>query len=82
MDWHSQHFCASFAVVPTLLEPSTGRAVIESLVCIEFIDEYALANGSAAPSLLPPDPFDRARARVAAERVNKSITSGYYQVSY
>jgi glutathione S-transferase len=65
-------------MVPTLLEPATGRAVTESVVCIEFIDEYATAHGGLAPSLLPADPFERARARVAAERVNKSVTAGYY----
>lgn len=47
--------------------------------CRQFIDEYAAANGSAASSLLGRDPFERARARVAAEQVNKSVTSGYYQ---
>ena len=66
-------------MVPTLLEPASGRAVTESIVCIEFIDELAQANGSQAPTLLPSDPFERARARVAADRMNKTVTSSYYR---
>ena len=65
-------------MVPTILDERTGRAVSESIVCIEFVDELALARGSSAPSLLPADPFERARARVAADRINKTVTSGYY----
>lgn len=66
-------------MVPTLLDEQTKRAVTESQVVIEFVDEVALANGTRAPSLLPSCPFERARARVAADRVNKTVTSGYYQ---
>ena len=65
-------------MVPTLLDPASKRAVTESLICIQFIDELALSNGSRAPSLLPADPYERAVARVAAEAVNKSVTSNYY----
>jgi glutathione S-transferase len=65
-------------MVPTLLDPVSRRAVSESIVCVEFIDEYAASRGSAAPSLLPEDPFDRARARIAADKVNRTVTSGYY----
>ena len=65
-------------MVPTLLDPVTDRSVSESMVCIQFIDELAAANGTRSPSLLPSDPYERAAARVAAEAVNKSVTSGYY----
>ena len=65
-------------MVPTLQDLSTGRAVTESAVCIEFINEIAELHGTSAPSLLPTDPFDRAAARIAADRVNKTVTSGYY----
>ena len=65
-------------MIPTLLEPSTGRSVTESLVCIEFIDEIARASGSTQNPLLPVDSFDRAHARVMAERMNKKVTSSYY----
>ena len=66
-------------MVPTLLDEPTNRAVTESLVVIQFIDELAARNGSNAPSLLSSDPFESAAARVAAEHVNKHVTSGYYQ---
>ena len=64
-------------MIPTLVDAASGRSVTESIVCIEFVDEYAIAQGSRAPSLMPADPFERARARVAADRVNKTVTSGY-----
>lgn len=67
-------------MVPTLFEAASGKVVTESIVCIEFIDEVAaLHGGSPSPPLLPPDPFERARARVAADKMNKTVTSGYYQ---
>lgn len=65
-------------MVPTLLEPESGRSVTESIVCVEFVDEFAILNGSKKPSLLPSDPFERAYARNAACRINKTVTSGYY----
>ena len=67
-------------MVPTLLDEASGRAVNESLVCIQFVDELAAARSGSAPSLLPGDPFDRAHARVAAETVNKTVCSAYYKV--
>ena len=79
--WKSPALLAAnpLGMVPTILDEKTGRAVTESIVCIQFVDELALSRGSSAPSLLPEDPFDRARARVAADAVNKTVTSGYYQ---
>ena len=78
--WKSPELLAAnpLGMVPTFLEPVTGRSVTESIVCIEFIDEIARAAGSAAPPLLPDDPFDRAKARVMADKVNKQVTSNYY----
>jgi len=78
--WKSPGLLAAnpLGMVPTILDPVTKRSVTESLVCIQFIDEVALANGSQAPSLLPADPYERAATRVAADQVNKSITSNYY----
>jgi glutathione S-transferase len=67
-------------MVPTILDEATGKAVGESLVCIQLVDEIAAANGGSAPPLLPRDPFDRAQARVAAEQVNKTVCSAYYKV--
>ena len=67
-------------MVPTLLDETTGKAVRESLVCIQFVDELAATSGGTAPALLPTDPFDRASARVAADAINKSVCSAYYRV--
>lgn len=67
-------------MIPTLQE-SRGqqRVVRESLVCVQFVDELAISHGSTATPLLPyGDPFECARLRVAADRVNKTVTSNYY----
>ncbi|KAJ1636796.1 glutathione S-transferase [Pavlovales sp. CCMP2436] len=67
-------------MVPTLLEEGTGLVVKESLVAVEFVNEYAIMHGSKAPSLMPRDPFERARARVWAAQVNSKACSPYYAV--
>lgn len=83
-DWiyHWKHpdllACNPNGMIPTILEESTGRTVTESLVCIEFIDDIARAAGSKASPLVPRDPFERANARIMAERINKTVTSNYY----
>jgi glutathione S-transferase len=80
--WKSPALLAAnpLGMVPTILDEATGKAVGESLVCIQLVDEIAAANGGSAPSLLPLDPFERAQARVAAEQVNKTVCSAYYKV--
>ena len=70
--------CNPLGMIPTLLEESTGRSVTESVVCIEFIDEIARNAGSTQSPLLPLDSFEKAQARVMAERMNKKVTSSYY----
>jgi len=65
-------------MIPTLVEPSTARTVTESIVAIQFVDEVATARNGAAPPLLPSDLFDRAHARVAADKINKVVCSSYY----
>ena len=65
-------------MVPTLVCPSTSRVVTESLICVEFVDDLARSRKAATPPLLPRDPFERAEARAAGERANKSVTAGYY----
>lgn len=67
-------------MVPTLLDEATGRVVKESLVAVEFVDEYARARGSTAASLMPSEPFGRADARVMASWVNAKACSPYYSV--
>jgi len=73
-------------MVPTLVPPETFEAasgdptrdvVTESLVCVQFIDE--LTRGGDCP-IMPSSPFERARARVDADWVNKNICSKYYTV--
>lgn len=70
--------CNPLGMIPTLLCPATSRVATESLLCVELADELALSRGSGAPPLLPGDPWDRAAARAASERVNKSVCSRYY----
>mmetsp|Transcript_8848 Transcript_8848/g.30098 ORF Transcript_8848/g.30098 Transcript_8848/m.30098 type:complete len:201 (-) Transcript_8848:260-862(-) len=67
-------------MVPTLLDPATGRVVTESLVAVEFVDEVARGRPGAAPPLMPGDPFGNARARVWASWVNAKCCSPYYAV--
>ena len=43
-------------MVPTLLDETTGKAVGESLVCIQLIDEIAAANGGSANPNPNPNP--------------------------
>ena len=80
--WKSPELLAAnpLGMIPTLQEAEGRRRVVrESLVCVEFVDEIAREAGSRAHPLLPPeDAFERARLRVAAERINKSVTSNYY----
>lgn len=74
-------------MVPTLVSEATfledtskgplKPPVRESLVSIEFVDE--LVNGGSTP-IMPTCPYERAKARVAADVVNKHICSKYYHV--
>jgi len=81
-------------MVPTIVEPFDSdssteiigtpmkpRTAVESIVCIEFVDELAVSRGSTNAPLLPKDPWARAAARVAADQVHKTVCSEYYKVS-
>lgn len=74
------------ALVPTLIriDPKTGetdesKVVYESLVTMEFIDQ--ISNATGRDRLVPDDdPYEAARVRVWAEKVNKECCSPYYGV--
>ena len=54
------------------------QAVYESLVTIDFVDQISEATGT--DRLVPEDPYEAARCRVWADRVNKECCSPYYGV--
>jgi len=73
------------ALVPTLVpissntgKPDESKVVYESIVCIDFIDEISKATGK--DRLRPEDPYEAARCRVWAEKVNRECCSPYYGV--
>jgi glutathione S-transferase len=73
------------ALVPTLIplnnvtkEPDESRAVYESLVTIAFIDEISGAKGKER--LISDDPYEAARCRIWADKLNKDCCSPYYGV--
>mmetsp|Transcript_7098 Transcript_7098/g.17315 ORF Transcript_7098/g.17315 Transcript_7098/m.17315 type:complete len:323 (+) Transcript_7098:159-1127(+) len=72
-------------LVPTLIpvDPATGESdeskpVFESLVTIDFVDEISGASGK--DRLVSEDPFEAARCRVWADKVNRELCSPYYGV--
>mmetsp|Transcript_28523 Transcript_28523/g.42310 ORF Transcript_28523/g.42310 Transcript_28523/m.42310 type:complete len:297 (-) Transcript_28523:1354-2244(-) len=73
------------ALVPTLIsvDLQTGKSdeskpVYESLVTIDFVDQISGATGN--DRLVPSDPYEAARCRVWADRVNRDLCSPYYGV--
>lgn len=72
-------------LVPTLIpvDPCTGESdeskpVFESLVTIDFIDDISGAEGNER--LVSDDPYEAARCRVWADKVNRDLCSPYYGV--
>ena len=61
-------------MVPTIVH--NGKSVYESAVCIEYIDEV-WGNGR---SLLPKDPYRRARVRIQSDYIGKKIVSPFYRM--
>jgi len=72
------------ALVPTLIpinedgKSEESKAVYESLVTIDFIDQISCATGK--DRLVSEDPYEAARSRVWADRVNRDMCSPYYGV--
>ena len=78
------------ALVPTLipvvhqnddnvLYPDESKAVYESLVTIDYIDQVSGATGTDC--LVPQnDPYEMARCRIWTDKVNRDMCSPYYGV--
>jgi glutathione S-transferase len=73
------------ALVPTLIpvDPITGesdetKSVYESLVTVDFVDQISGATGK--DRLVSEDPYEAARSRVWADKVNRDCCSPYYGV--
>eukprot|EP00897_Mesotaenium_endlicherianum_P006623 jgi/Mesen1/598/ME001074S10750 len=69
------------AVNPRGLVPALehqGKAVYESMVVMEYIDE-AFSDAPSARSLMPSDPFDRAIARIWMDFTNRRVVPTFYR---
>jgi len=72
------------ALVPTLIpieennKPDVAKAVYESLVSIDYID--AVSRAPEHLRLVPQDPYEAARVRIWADKVNRECCSPYYGV--
>ena len=63
-------------MVPTIKDEK-GNVITESIVCIQYIDE--IVNGGNEP-ILASTPHERAKERVMADFVAKTVCSKYYSV--
>mmetsp|Transcript_3434 Transcript_3434/g.3997 ORF Transcript_3434/g.3997 Transcript_3434/m.3997 type:complete len:334 (+) Transcript_3434:187-1188(+) len=76
------------ALVPTLIPvgesegsgPNEDKAVYESLVTIDFIDQISGIDATSTQRLIPHDPYEAARCRIWADKVNREMCSPYYGV--
>ena len=67
------------AVNPRGLVPAivhNGKAVYESAVCIEYVDEAWKTD----KQLLPCDPFERAQVRILSDHISKKVVPPFYQL--
>ena len=67
------------AVNPRGLVPAivhNGKLLVESTVCIEYVDEA----WSTDRHLLPSDPYERAQVRLLSDHITKKVTPLYYQL--
>ena len=67
------------AVNPKGLVPAivhNGKVIIESTVCIEYVDEA----WNTERHLLPSDPYERAQIRILSDYITKKVVPPYYQM--
>lgn len=67
------------AVNPRGLVPAivhNGKAVYESAVCIEYVDEAWQTD----KHLLPSDPYERAKVRILSDHISKKVVPPFYQL--
>ena len=67
------------AVNPKGLVPAiehNGKVIVESTVCIEYVDEA----WNTDRHLLPSDPYDRAQVRLLSDHITKKVVPLYYQM--
>ncbi len=60
--------------------PNEDKAVYESLVTIDFIDQISGIDAMSTQRLIPHDPYEAARCRIWADKVNREMCSPYYGV--
>jgi glutathione S-transferase len=61
--------------VPVLLHG--GRAINESQIILQYIDEVWAGTGTGRPALLPSDPYERATARFWAAYIDDKVRSAW-----
>ena len=72
------------ALVPTIIpldangQALESKSIYESLVCVDFIDSISGAVGT--DRLVSSDPFEAARSRIWADKLNKECCSPYYGI--
>ena len=61
-------------LVPAIVH--NGKAVYESAVCIEYVDEAWQTD----KHLLPSDPYERAKVRILSDHISKKVVPPFYQL--